>query len=283
MNSERGASSSVNPQLMAADAAAAKSNVIGVVRLSRRFLQASALGLALLFTWLKFRGLNFTPVLNDISAQLLLRSTLAVYYMSWVFGLSSDADDQELLYVKAPNRSRAIALLIGTVLMIAVPFGILCYVQTYRTFAAVLSAFLVFNVVIWLLLIYKVLPEAVRETTAYYKANQAYPKIVVLRLFYDDYLQGSWQHWRFLTGGILVALIDLFAFSDVYQRLKLPALLRDKDFVLALLVFIFVAVIELWMWAQRMQFRVNRSLVEQLSKSYSFRPIKSIENKSDLG
>ena len=129
---------------------AKKAQTMKTVRLVRRASRLSR-GTRAVFRWLKFHGLNFAPLVNDLSAQLMLRATLAAYYVSWVAGLSSDADDQEVIYVEPPERSRVIAMCAITGILIAIPFGILCYLKSYRAFAAVLSAFLIFNVICWLL------------------------------------------------------------------------------------------------------------------------------------
>jgi hypothetical protein len=144
----------------AQDVAEKKVAMIRLARTARTILQVVAGSLALAFAWLKFSGRNFAPLLNDLSAQLLLRATLAAYYMSWVFGLSSDADEQEVLYVEPPPPKRAVATCIGTAVVIAIPFAILCYVDSPRAFAVALSAFLIFDIVSWLVLIRWVLPGA---------------------------------------------------------------------------------------------------------------------------
>jgi hypothetical protein len=257
---------------LSGDAAVRKAEMIKIARLARLFLQGSALGLALLFAWLKFHGLNFAPLLNDVNAQLLLRATLAAYYMSWVFGVGQDTDDQELLYVEPPDRKRVIRAGVGTLLLIAVPFGALCYVQSYRSFAILLSVFLICNVIAWRILISYVLRAPVEETRSYYLSQKDYARLFQLRLFFDDYLCGAWQVVRFLSGAALVAAIDVFAFTDIYARIPYRVFTRDKDFLGAVLVFVFVTIFEVWIWARRLQFKVGYSVVEQLAACYRFEP-----------
>jgi hypothetical protein len=127
--------------------AASKARMMKTARLARRVLQILAGSLALSFTWLKFHGLNFAPLLGDLSASLLLRVTLAIYYFSWVSGMASDADAQEVLYVEPPERNRVFTMLALVTVGIVIPFGLLCYAQSYKGFAAILSAFLIFNVI----------------------------------------------------------------------------------------------------------------------------------------
>jgi hypothetical protein len=256
------------------DTATRKAETIKIARLARRVLQGAALALALLFTWLKFHGLNFVPLLNDVNAQLLLRATLAAYYMSWVFGAKSDTDDQELLYIEPPDRQRVIRASVVTLLLIAVPFGVLCYVRSYRAFAVVLSIFLACNVITWRLLVSYILRRPVDETRSYYLSQKAYSRLFELRLFFDEYLCGSWQVLRFLTGAVMVGVIDVFAFTDIYARIPFSGPLRNKDFAGAALVFVFVFVFETWIWARRLQFRAGYSVVEELAASYKFEPVK---------
>jgi hypothetical protein len=180
----------------AQNVAARKVEMIRLARTARTILQVVAGALALAFAWLKFRGLNFAPLLNDLTAQFILRATLAAYYMSWVVGLSSDADEQEVLYVEPPTRGRAIATCVGTAIVIAIPFAVLCYVESSRAFAIALSTFLVFDIVSWLILIHWVLPEAVGRTAEYYVSEHLYSQLIQLRLFVNDYLRGRWHWWR---------------------------------------------------------------------------------------
>jgi len=245
--------------------------MMSITRLARRILQFVAGGLALTFTWLKFHGLNFAPLVNDLSAQLVLRTTLAGYYVSWVAGLSFDADEQEVLYIEPPERSRVIATCVITALLVAVPFGVLCYLQSYRAFASTLSAFLIGNIICWLLVIRWLLPEAVAKTAKYYIAQGAHAQLLGLRLFIDDYLHGSWQVWRFSAGAALVAVIDVVAFTGLYDRLGTPHAVMNKEFAVAALMFIFVMVMEGWAWARKLQCRVGRLLLERLEGSYEFR------------
>jgi hypothetical protein len=257
---------------VAANFVGKKAQMLSVTRLARRILQFVAGALALTFTWLKFHGINFAPLVNDLSAQLVLRTTLATYYVSWVAGLSFDADEQEVLYVEPPDRSRVIVTCIITALIVAIPFGVLCYFQSYRAFAGTLSAFLIGNIIAWLIVIHWLLPAAVTKTAEYYKNQGAHAQLLGLKLFVDDYLHGSWQVWRFSAGAALVAMIDIVAFTGLYEHLGIPHVLMSKEFAVATLLFIFVLVMEGWCWARKLQCRVERLLLERLEASYEFRP-----------
>ncbi len=253
------------------DVAQKKVEMIRLARTARTILKVVAGSLALAFAWLKFSGLNFAPLLNDLSAQLLLRGTLAAYYMSWVFGLSSDADEQEVLYVEPPPPKRAIATCIGTAVVIAIPFAILCYVDSPRAFAVALSAFLVFDIVSWLVLIRWVLPGAVAKTANYYKSEGLYLQLIQLKLFVNDYLRGRWHWWRSGVGAVIVAAIDVVAFTSD-ARLPKATALPSRDFLLATLLLAFVIVMEVWVWAKRLQVKFGHSLLARIATSYTFNP-----------
>jgi len=249
-----------------------KIRTIKAVRLARRVLQILAASLALSFTWLKFHGLNFAPLLGDLSASFLLRVTLALYYFSWVAGMASDADAQEVIYVEPPDRNRIVAMLALATVGIVIPFGLLCYVQSYKAFALVLSAFLIFNVIIWRLWAYWLIPKAVEGTSDYYRSRGAYGELIELRVYIDNYARGQWQRWRFLTGLLIVVLIDLLSFTRLYQPSNIAGLNTSNDFVLATLMFLFVVVMEGWVWLNRIYCRFARQLLDRVDTEYDLRP-----------
>lgn len=246
-----------------------KSQTIKAARIAKRTLSWAGMGLVAAFGFLKFHGLDFAPLLKDLNAQFLLQATLAFYYLCWVTGCSFDIDDQELLYVDPPDLRRVISMCVITVGAIVIPFGILCYVQSYRAFAVALTVFLVANVLCWIGLCYWVLRESVPATEKYYTDKKAYPKLLELKYFVDDYLEGPWQIWRFCAGAVIVSIIDIIAFTGLYEHLNILHRLGSKDFVLALLVLTFVLVMEIWIWAQRWQFRISRLHLDKIARSYN--------------
>jgi hypothetical protein len=252
--------------------AANKARMIKTARLARRVLQVLAASLALSFTWLKFHGLNFAPLLGDLSASFLLRVTLALYYFSWVSGMASDADAQEVIYVEPPDRNRVITMLALVTVGVAIPFGLLCYVQSYKAFALVLSAFLIFNFFIWRLWAYWLIPKAAEGTADYYKSRSAYGELMELRVYIDDYARGKWQLWRFLVGLLIVVLIDLLSFTRFYRPGTIAGLNAASDFVLATLMFLFVVVMEGWVWMNRIYCRFARQLLDRVDAEYELRP-----------
>jgi hypothetical protein len=254
--------------LIGTNLAAKKAETIKIARLARGSLQLAAGALALTFTWIKFRGLNFGPLINDLSAQLLSRTTLAVYYLSWVSGVSADVDDQEVIYVEPPDRGRVIVLCVAATILIGIPFGFLCYLSSYQV---VLSAFIVFNFVCWWLMTRWVLPDTVNKTVAYYTQHNAYLQLLEVELFVGEYLKGPWQIWRYCAGGVIVVIIDLVKYSRLYDRLSGIATFPTKDFALAVLLLIFVIVMEGWAWLCRMKFKAGRSLIERITSIYDFR------------
>ncbi len=259
---------------------AAQKGTIKAARVAKTTLKVAGGGLVFAFGFLKFHGLDFAPLVHDLSAQLLLRGTLAIYLFCWVAGLTWDIDDQELIYAAPPDIRRVTTMCVGAFIGLAIPFGVLCYVQSYRAFAVVLSAFLLFNVVCWLGLIKFVLPDPVAKTAEYYVGEKADVELMELRLFANRYLKGRWQRRRFCAGAVIVALIDAVAFTGLYERVDVLRQVGSKDFVLAILVLVFVLVMEIWIWLERGRFKASRSLLECVANCYSLHPLaKNVQLK----
>ena len=83
-----------------------KNNVIQLISTSKIFIRILATGIAILYGWLKFKGLHISPIINQISTELILKVSLIIYYFSWVFGTTTDGDDQQMVFQKALNKGK---------------------------------------------------------------------------------------------------------------------------------------------------------------------------------
>src|SRR5580658_538182 len=118
-----------------------KPEVLSAARYIRTLIGYAAALLALAFTWLSFKGIDFRPVAADITAKQILEVTMALYYALWVAGLKSDTDEQEMLYVAKPSKAHTYFGGAVTATIITALFALLCWVRTPGTFAYALLGF----------------------------------------------------------------------------------------------------------------------------------------------
>lgn len=234
----------------------------------RRTVKVFATLLVFAFGWLQFSGIDFAPIAQTLPADLILKTALALYYMSWVGGLLSDAHDQELVYPVAPNQGKlpAAALLIGVLLTIT--FGVLCFVRSYREFALVLAAFLVVNVVSWRYMVTKAMPRAWNKSRQLFEAEGRYVELEKLNAFADRYIAAAWQWYRFAFGGVSVLTLMGLAFTDAARVVGEYLGGVPSDVVLGGTVFIFVGIFEIWMWIKRARLKAEIELLDTVGGSY---------------
>src|SRR5260221_1477632 len=132
-----------------------------IYRTAKLLVKGAAGALVLIFGWLQLKGISFAPIAKDLSAGVVLKASLAVYYSCWVAGTLLDTDTQEKVYAAQPNRGRMPAGGFGVIALLAVVFGVLCAVKTYALFALALDTFLLLNIGTWLYLTKRLLPETI--------------------------------------------------------------------------------------------------------------------------
>lgn len=247
-----------------------KNELLRQTRIIRILLRIAAATLVLLFGWLKLSGLDIAPITRQVTADLVLQFALAVYYLCWVTGLLSDIGDQELAYAEPPDARHVLMGGLLAFVLIAGLFAYLCLVDTYQEFAGFLAAFLLVNVGAWLYLIHWVVKRPAYRSEHYFRAAQSYAELEQVRLVYRGYLCGNWQWTRFLVGAIVVAFINVLAFTDLAEALSRRFGTPSPDLLISLAVLLFVLVMELWIWIVRMRMKMGLRLLDQLRARYRF-------------
>jgi hypothetical protein len=79
--------------------------------------------LALFFTWIKFSGLSFLPVLENTEPEVLAKIIVVFYYLCWVFGTGFDVGTQQSVYVSDPQEGQitwdTLGVLVGLTIVTA--------------------------------------------------------------------------------------------------------------------------------------------------------------------
>lgn len=249
----------------------AKNHLILFARRTRLIINWSAFGVVLLFGWLRLRGVEVLPVVRTLPAMLLLRASLVLYYSSWLAGATFEINTQELVYARAPTSKGQLPMIaIVTIGVIVALFTILCAITSFPQFLLFLMLFWLVNILAWRYLITRLLPPVWRASSAYfYELNNA-AKLDQLA-FVRVYLTGRWQRARFVTGFLLLLVVNSAVQTGVSSRLAAQFGFAE-DAVLAFAVAIFLAIVEGWVWMMRLRTRIAIDTIEQLHHRYREQP-----------
>jgi hypothetical protein len=239
---------------------------VSIYRTTKLLIKVAASGMVLLFGWLKLSGTDFAPIVKQVPAHLLLQSSLALYYACWVAGTVLDTDRQEQIYSTQPNEGRVPPMGYGLVGGIAAVFAILCFVRSAAVFAVFLNAFFVINIIGWRYIIRRILPAAVRHSKTVF-ADAPF-KLERVHLIYDRYMCGRWQVLRFVAGGIVLAILNVVAFSNIAETDSIKRIIGSRDLAISSLVLCFVLVMESWIWLVRLRVGAALTLLEYLDERY---------------
>jgi hypothetical protein len=153
--------------------------------------------------------------------------------------------------------------------MISLVFAILCIARSVGVFSIVLAVLLIANVLGWrymLTLVVKPLNRSAKE----YERPQDYAKLQELREV-ERYLSGVWQWWRFAGGAIIICAMIALAFEPVSMRVSLIFGLSN-EYAFSVLVFGFVALMEGWIWAIRLQRNIALDVIKKIGDLYRLSP-----------
>lgn len=257
--------------LAAVDIAKEKNQLMKLLSSTRTWMSILASGLVLVFGWLKLKGVSIIPLTSDSFTTVLLRGSMILYFFSWVFGASWDAHDQGLVYLTAPNKGRIPVIAIFLMIIITLVFGILCWVDSYVKFAAVLGIFWLVNLIAWQYMMRKLVGEVITKSSTILLQLGHHLELARLHIV-RDYLSGSWQWWRFCIGAVLIICINVLANTNVPNDIKAATNVLSAEFVMVFSIFLFVAVVELWIWVMRIKRRISLNLLDDLGETYKLEP-----------
>jgi hypothetical protein len=242
----------------------------GMVKRFRWVLWVAFLSLPLLFGWLKFQDADFVNAGKQLEVGLLLKLSMALYYLSWSLGAGWETSDMESFYAVPPNRGR---LPWGTFVAIGFLVGagaILCFVHSLKWFAPALAGFWVLDYLGWIYLGVVVRPT-VADSCNLYEESKKYDKLENLLVF-DELNQGAWKWWRGGTGVVLLVFINVLAFSRLSQILGEAVGGMPHEVVLALSILSYILVVESWIWFKRIEALNGYRLIANLSEKYDLSP-----------
>lgn len=232
--------------------------------------------LVLIFTFLELSSLidpkELIPMFTEKFSNIFFKVVIALYYLSWVAGTSKDVDDEEFTFLIAPNKGKLTNTAIGTMITLTVLFGCLCWANTYKLFAIALTVFYIFNIISWHIIKSFIKESLEKSIEKYEEGNDHLGAFKIKRIQY--FLWGNWQTYRFIIGAILLLVVDVLAFTDISQTIKQLLKLPSAEFVIALSFFIYVGVLEIWIWCLRIERSISFNVVKKI-KSYETYKLQS--------
>ena len=230
---------------------------------ARLVIRLTAFIMVLAFGWLQLGREDVGRALSGSSPEVLLRVSLALYYLAWVAGTTNDTNEQEQAYTTAPSRRAVTTNTIAAALSLGGAFGALCLVDSARAFAVVLAGFLVLNVAWWQILSRRLVRGVIASSAKRLEAENDFIGLIMLENM-TRYIAGEWQWWRFAAGSVMVAAILAVAFFGIPAPLLRYPLLNDQDRALGVMVLIYVVGFEAWIWVERLRLGVSRGALAAL-------------------
>ena len=248
-------------------------DVTRFVHATRSLIKYIAIGLPLVFTWLTLNDISIESIDNLISnttaTDVVWKSALILFFTSWIWGTSYDTDMQELVYLSAPKKGQLPLHAIGVSVMIAIVMSVLLWVPDYQTFTLVLILFWLINLIAWRYLVWFIVGSMIASSEVTYRENQDYFGLEKLKIV-ENYICGRWQWWRFIFGGILcLAMIVLAISPQENYFIPVANISVSQSFIHSMSIFLFVTLMETWIWVVRIKSRVSIDVLDDFRNRYS--------------
>lgn len=227
-----------------------------------------AIVLGLIFSWLQIEQSSIVQFATDDYAYNLMHVALFIYYLAWVFGCTWDISDHQTALAQAPRGDKLPWEGIICAICLTIVFGILCYVKSPVRLSEVLFAFWIINFLSWLYYTKHIIASSIDKSRQIYSSS-AYKQFRYERLrVFDKYLRGNWQWYRWLSGGMIIALINIASHSRLSTLIADHFTFSSAYFVIAGLILIFVISMEAWIWLWRFRTRAAFSILKDLEDRF---------------
>jgi len=246
------------------------------VKLTRSYIKIIALLLVLIFGWLQVRDYIILQIINIQFTNVFYKVTLAIYFALWVYGTTMDLDDEEYTLLIAPSKNKLTMSAITSILTISVVFGILCMVQTPQAITIVLSVFFIVNVISWRFLI-RYIQKSVHTSKQKYEKAENYFALLKLEIV-EQYLYSNWQWKRFGVGLVVLLALNIIVFFNLSSNIATGLHIPSPLFIVVLLFFLYICVMEIWVWQKRLHKKLSFKILEDLELKYDLQAKEATVN-----
>ena len=247
---------------------------------TRLIIRAVAVAFGLLVAYLQIKDIRPDALLTASSADIIWRLALIFYYWAWVGGINFDINIQELAYVAFPGQGRwpfqlyaALAVFVVMAAILLTSYGNIAH------FSLALTGFLLVDHASWLYM-RRFFRSSIDKSRTYYSTERKFYEVEVLSMV-ESQVFGRWKLWRLAVGAAIVIAADLFAFNQAFREVTASAVqaicpwLSTRDAITlfySILFFLYVLLMELWIWWHRIQLYLRLNTFEALNERYHLTP-----------
>jgi hypothetical protein len=247
---------------------------------TRSIIKVVAVIFGLLVGYLQIRDIRPDAILTPSTADIVWRIALVAYYWSWVSGVNFDINLLEAAYVAFPNQRRWPAQLYVTLSVFVLMAAILLISFGHiAAFSTALTGFLIVDYASWLH-IRKFVRSSVEASRLYYSNEKKFYQLSILNMV-ERNVFGWWKLRRLMVGAAILIVTDVFAFNSAFREatasvvLMLCPWLSSSDAIplfYSMLFFLYVLVMELWVWMHRVHIYVRLETLDYLNALYHLTP-----------
>ena len=256
-----------------------------IASLADRYIWAVTGLIALVFVGLSVKDIPFDEAIASANPQYLQDLILSVYIVCWALGTKTDTYNQKSVYLVDPLGGKIRrGSIVAVAVLAAVSITLLLVRRNEIYFSLALAVFTGADIVTWLYLRYHFLPPIIAASQAKYKKDGDYFGLAKLK-FIEIAVLGNWKWVRQIVLTVIVVcmilsssipsfkleiafivqkLLSLLSFSVDLNKLSLLV----QDFLL----FLFVAVSEVWIWLYRLHAYWTVRVVSDLEADYTMEP-----------
>lgn len=227
-----------------------------------------------LFVFVRF---NVADLINNINPPALLRTTIGVYYFSWVFGLRLDWKMQEEVYLYDPNGGKVpVGFFVSCTSMLVFAVLMLFFIDIPAYFASFLSVFFVANVAA-ILIYQRAVSRIIEDSHLAYQQEGDVTRLEQVASI-NEYIRGRWQRYRSVALLFLLIPIDVICFSEtVRDGISRAVVLVNSEILPSALnaalpaaaVGLFLGFAEAWQWKRRAETWISISVLKKLGNRLS--------------
>jgi|GEM_PF-4050020 hypothetical protein len=237
----------------------------------KKFIKNAAWVMGILFSGIQFKQLlngALFPI-DDRLSVIIFKLTVAFLYVSWVYGLTFDLNDEEYQFKKVPNKGKLSLSLLGVSIAIVGVFAILFFLTDLKY----LKLFVVVLTIFCFLGRFGEIVTGRFFRKAFDEHKKAFPEYnyQIDRLFFEtieQYILGSWLKMRFYIGTILIIIIDIFTFTSLSRDVSEKMNLTSENLIIVCLISIYLFSMEGWNWYKRINRNIRLKVLKEIKAEY---------------
>jgi hypothetical protein len=237
-----------------------KGPVLTSARRARFIVRITCAVIGIVVGYLQLRNLPFVQIVNNLSGELIMKSSLILFYFSWFLGTINDANDQELVLanpkVMFPN-----FLMVLIIFFLSGFFILLCLATTFKARILLLFAVIIMDRVALYYYRSKLVLNAFKFSKDEYEKGKKFIWYIKLDAV-QKYLYGKWNNTRFTCGMVFLLVLLFFIYSPINKLIESQINKFSNEILYSLSFLIFVLLYEGFTWIKRFEIKIVFKTVE---------------------